>query len=111
MNISSLMMHGFGAISVLLDSIARRLLVLSIILIILSVLSILIITGIRAFTDLAIPGWASTLISSLLIVLLQSFLLSLFTIFTYITSQVQRKFIPANHYSDYTSSSETIQNG
>src|SRR3989337_4210640 len=36
MNISSLMMHGFGAISVFLDSIARRLLVLSIILIIFS---------------------------------------------------------------------------
>ncbi|HKO82605.1 MAG TPA: glycosyltransferase family 2 protein, partial [Chitinophagaceae bacterium] len=111
MNFSSLMLHGFGAIAVFLDIIARRLLVVSIILIIFSILSILIIASIRSFTNLAIPGWASTLISSLLIVLLQSFLLSLFTIFTYITSQVQRKFIPANHYSDYTSSFETIHNG
>jgi polyisoprenyl-phosphate glycosyltransferase len=111
MSMSSLMMHGFGAISVFLDMIAKRLLVLSMLLILFSVLSILIIIGIRAFTDMAIPGWASTLISSLLIVLLQSFLLSLFTIFTYITSQVQRKFIPAHHYSDYTGSFETIQNG
>jgi polyisoprenyl-phosphate glycosyltransferase len=111
MNFSSLMLHGFGAIAVFLDVIARRLLVVSIILIIFSILSILIIAGIRSFTNLAIPGWASTLISSLLIVLLQSFLLSLFTIFTYITSQVQRKFIPATHYSDYTSSFETIHNG
>lgn len=111
MNFSSLMLHGFGAIAVFLDVIAKRLLVMSIILIVFSILSILIIASIRSFTKLAIPGWASTLISSLLIVLLQSFLLSLFTIFIYITSQVQRKFIPANHYSDYTNSFETIHNG
>lgn len=111
MSFSSLMLHGFGAISVFLDVIAKRLLVMSIILIIFSILSILIIAGIRSFTNLAIPGWASILVSSLLIVLLQSFLLSLFTIFTFITSQAQRKFIPANHYTDYTGSYETIQNG
>jgi hypothetical protein len=44
----------------------------------------------------------------MLIVLLQSFLLSLFTIFLYLSSQSQRKFIPANHYEDYTASVETI---
>lgn len=111
MNFPSLILHGFGAISVFLDLIAKRLLIMSTILIIFSVLSIVIIASIRFFTELAIPGWASTLISSLLIVLLQSFLLSMFTIFTFITSQAQRKFIPATHYTDYTGTYETIQNG
>ena len=109
MNFTALLLHGFGAIAVFIDVIASRLLIFSIAMIGISAVTILIIIGIRAFTDLAIPGWASTVVSSLLIVLLQGFLLSLFTIFLYLSSQSQRKFIPAHHYHDYTGSFETIK--
>jgi polyisoprenyl-phosphate glycosyltransferase len=108
MNFTSLVLHGLGAIAVFLEQVASRLLVLSFTLIIVSVFIILTIIGIRYFTDLAIPGWASTIMSSMLIVLLQGFLLSLFTIFLFLSSQSQRKFIPAHHYKDYTASVETI---
>jgi polyisoprenyl-phosphate glycosyltransferase len=108
MNFTSLVLHGLGAIAVFLEQVASRLLILSFILIVISIASILIILGIRSFTDLAIPGWASTILSSMLIVLLQGFLLSLFTIFLFLSSQSQRKFIPALHYKDYTASNETI---
>jgi hypothetical protein len=70
---------------------------------------ILTLVGIRIFTDWAIPGWTSTVISSMLIVLLQSFLLSLFTLFLYFSSESQRKFVPAHHYRDYTGEVETIK--
>jgi glycosyltransferase involved in cell wall biosynthesis len=108
MNFTSLVLHGLGAIAVFLEQVASRLLVLSFGLIVLSVLVIFMIIGIRSFTDLAIPGWASTILSSMLIVLLQGFLLSLFTIFLFLSSQSQRKFIPAHHYKDYSASFETI---
>lgn len=108
MNFTSLLLHGLGAIAVFIDVIAARLLIFSIGMISLALLAILVITYIRIFTDLAIPGWASTVVSSLLIVLLQSFLLSLFTIFLYLSSQSQRKFIPAHHYQDYTGTVETL---
>lgn len=108
MNFTSLILHGLGAIAVFLEQVASRLLILSFALIVVSVLVILMILGIRSFTDLAIPGWASTILSSMLIVLLQGFLLSLFTIFLFLSSQSQRKFIPAYHYKDYTGSTETI---
>ena len=109
MNFNSLLIHGLGAIAVFIEIIASRLLVFSLSLISIFLLGILALVGIKTFTDLAIPGWTSTVISAMLIILLQSFLLSLFTIFLYLSSQSQRKFIPAHHYRDYTGILETIQ--
>jgi polyisoprenyl-phosphate glycosyltransferase len=108
MSFTDLVLHGLGAITVFLEQVASRLLILSFVLIAVSITAILIIIGIRSFTDLAIPGWASTTLSSMLIVLLQGFLLSLFTIFLFLSSQAQRKFIPAHHYKDYVAVAETI---
>lgn len=109
MGFTSLVLHGFGAIAVFIDIIATRLLIFSISMVLISSLAILGIIGIKTFTSLAIPGWASTVASSLFIVLLQGFLLCLFTIFLYLSSQSQRKFIPAQHYKDYTGDLQTIR--
>jgi glycosyltransferase involved in cell wall biosynthesis len=109
MNFNDLLIHGLGAIAVFIEVIASRLLIFSFVMIAISLAAILVLVGIRTFTDLAIPGWTSTVVSAMLIVLLQGFLLSLFTIFLYLSSQSQRKFIPAHHYKDYTGSVETIQ--
>lgn len=109
MNFNSLLIHGLGAIAVFIEVIASRLLIFSLILIGISLVVILSVLGIKSFTDLAIPGWTSTVVSAMLIILLQSFLLSLFTIFLYLSSQAQRKFIPARHFIDYTGEIETIQ--
>ena len=109
MKFNDLLIHGLGAIAVFIEVIASRLLIFSLLMIGISIAAILALVGIRTFTDLAIPGWTSTVVSAMLIVLLQGFLLSLFTIFLYLSSQSQRKFIPAQHYKDYTGTVETIQ--
>jgi len=109
MSFNNLLVHGLGAIAVFLEVIASRLLIFSMTMIGVSVLAILVLLGIKAFTDLAIPGWTSTVVAAMLIVLLQSFLLSLFTIFLYLSSQSQRKFIPAHHYKDYTGDIEKME--
>lgn len=109
MNFHSLLLHGLGAIAVFIEVIASRLLIFSLSLIGISLLAILVLIGIKTFTDFAIPGWTSTVASAMLIILLQSFLLSLFTIFLFLSAQSQRKFIPAHHYKDYMASVETIQ--
>ncbi|MCB0776782.1 MAG: glycosyltransferase family 2 protein [Chitinophagaceae bacterium] len=108
MNFSRLLMHGLGAIAVFMEVVASRLMIFSFSLIGFSLLVILILTGIKIFTDRAIPGWTSTLMSSMLVVLLQSFLLSLVTLFLYFSSESQRKFVPALHYKDFTGPVETI---
>lgn len=106
MNFTDLLLHGLGAISVFIEQMASRLLILSVALMAISFAGIFIILGIRWFSSLAIPGWASTIMSSMIIVLLQSILLSLFTLFLFLSSQSNRKFIPALHYNDYTGSVE-----
>lgn len=111
MNFTALLLHGLGAIGVFIDVIASRLLLFSLGMIGLSLVAIAAIVGIKLFTSAAVPGWATSTISSMLIILLQSCLLSLFTIFLYLSSQGQRKFIPALHYADYVQSFETRIHG
>jgi hypothetical protein len=101
MNFGALLLHGLGAIGVFIEIIAIRLLVFSLFMVFVSILIILIGIFVKLFTANAIPGWATTVVSSMLIIILQSFLLSLFTIFLYLSFQSQRKFIPAYHYKDY----------
>ncbi len=108
MNFQSLLLHGFGAIAVFIDIIASRLLIFSLLLIGFSLAAIIALLCIKSFTHLAIPGWTSTVLTAMLIILLQSFLISLFTVFLYLSSQSQRKFIPALHYKDYSGELETI---
>ena len=108
MNFTKLLIHGLGAISVFMEIIASRLMVFSFTLIGFALVVILALTGVKLFTDKAIPGWTSTVISSMLIVLLQSFLLSLVTLFLYFSTESQRKIIPARHYTDFTGPVETI---
>ncbi|HVG14672.1 MAG TPA: glycosyltransferase [Chitinophagaceae bacterium] len=111
MNFTALLLHGLGAIGVFIETIAARMLIFSLIMILVSGITILSVLSIKFFTDKAIPGWTSIAISSMLIVLLQSFLLSLFTIFLYLSFGAQRKFIPAYHYNDYVRSVENPDNG
>ncbi len=108
MNVTSFLFHGLGAIAVFTDIIAIRLLITSVISIVLSMVALATIIFIKLSTDLAIPGWASAVGSSLIIIMLLSFLMSILLIFIFIISQSSRKFIPAIHYKDYLQSSETI---
>lgn len=108
MNLTSLIIHGLNTISVFIEAISVRILVLSFAIILFSVLAILTITFIRVFTPYAISGWASILASSMLVILLQSFLISLVMIVIFLSSQSQRKLIPAHHYTDYLQRTETL---
>lgn len=101
MSLTSLFMHGLGAIAVFTDIIAIRLLMATGIAIFISLLSLLMVVIIRLATDLAVPGWASAIGLSLIIIILVAFVMSLFLVFTYILAQSSRKFIPAIHYKDY----------
>src|SRR6266852_3108226 len=55
----SLLVHGLGAISVFSDIVGARLLALTAFGMVMAVLLIGVAAGVRWFTDLAIPGWAT----------------------------------------------------
>lgn len=83
MNFTALVMHGLGGIAVHSDTIGIKLLVASAALIALTATGIVAVTLIRLTTDLAIPGWASTLVSLLTVILFQGVMTSL--MFAFIT--------------------------
>jgi glycosyltransferase involved in cell wall biosynthesis len=101
MSFTSLFYHGIGAIAAFIDIIAIRLLIASGVAIGISILGLLAILIIKVSTDLAIPGWASLLTSSIIVIILISFLIALFLVFTFLTSQSYRKFIPGLHYNEF----------
>jgi glycosyltransferase involved in cell wall biosynthesis len=111
MNFTTLLLHGFGTIAVFLEIIITRIAIFSFLLMLVAAISIASIFFIKTFSTLAIPGWASYLGSSMFIILLISFIISLITIFIYLSTQSQRKFIPALHYKDYILHIETIGHG
>lgn len=110
MKFNSLLLHGLGAISVFLEIIITRIAIISFLLMSFAAIAIIAIVVTRLATSLAIPGWASTFSSSMLIILLISFIISLIAIFIYLSAQAQHKFIPALHYKDYILRTETICN-
>ena len=101
MDVYRFFIHGLGAIAVFIDVIAVRVLIASGIAITTSLFALLLVVIIKLTTSYAIPGWASSVGSSLIIIILLSFLIGIFLIFIYLISQSSRKFIPALHYKDY----------
>lgn len=95
MNFNSLVLHGLSAFSVFLDIVAIRVLLTSLILILacLGVIAVVIIK--KYVTHIAIPGWASTLIASSFIIILQSLLISVVLIFFMLNQRTQKRVIPA----------------
>lgn len=108
MNINSLILLGLGAIAVYIDIVLLRILLISIILGLMTIVSIGIVTIIRFFTELAIPGWASDVVGSLSIIFIQFLIVSIFVLFIILANRSQRTFIPAKHYSDFIFKREII---
>jgi polyisoprenyl-phosphate glycosyltransferase len=98
MNFQSLIVHGLSAISVFIDTMAVRLLIVSLLLILISVVAILIVFGIKLFTTLAIPGWASFIVLGFLSILLQAVTLFFVQAFLVLSFRSQKSVIP---YYDY----------
>ncbi|MCF2499386.1 glycosyltransferase [Dyadobacter chenhuakuii] len=107
MNFVSLVLHGLSAISVLVDTTAVRILIFSILMSGIAIAFIIFIIFLKLIGN-ATPGWASTLGSTLMILMLQSFLISLFLVFMVLQYRSQQHFIPAVHYRDFVEKVDTF---
>ncbi len=101
MNFSSLVLHGLSAISVLIDIVAVRILILSIFMGMFAAIGLLVVLYFKIITDLSIPGWASQLGSALLLMILQLFLISLFLVFMVLQYRTQQHFVPVSQYHNF----------
>ena len=94
MNVTALMLHGLSAMSVYTDLILVRVLSLASVISVLALVGIAIVVFIKFFTDLVIPGWATTVVGDLLIILLQTFTLAIAMTFLLLAGRNQRPFVP-----------------
>lgn len=109
MNFFALVTHGLSAISVYSEIIGVRLLVTMLILSGVNFFVILLVVGIRFFTDLAIPGWATTTVFSLLILFMQFLVISLIYSLFVLQNRNNLTFIPLRDYKFFVSSINEIK--
>jgi polyisoprenyl-phosphate glycosyltransferase len=95
MNLVSLVTHGLSAVSAFSDAAFVRMLLLSLLLATACAAGLLTVMMVRLLTDLAIPGWASTVSGILLILLAQTVMFSVVAVFLNLSSRCSRNMIPA----------------
>ncbi len=103
MNFTSLVLHGLSAVAVHADTMAVRLMLFCIGLVVMSLFSIFSVAMLKFFTEVASPGWATTVVTGFSSLIMQSFLVSLLLLFVVLMYRTQKLFIPAKDYTDYIS--------
>ena len=82
MNFVSLLIHGLSAMSVFSDQVSARLLTAAVSFAVVAMGLMGVTAGVRWFTDLAVPGWATFTVGLLLVLVVQ--LLSFATLFAFL---------------------------
>ena len=108
MNLVGLVVHGLSAISVHGETIGVKLLLAcagSLFMLLLLGISVL---GVKLFTDMAIPGWATTAGGLLLVIFIQMAALSLQFAFLVLQSRAGASFIPSRDYGHFIEEIERV---
>lgn len=108
MSVTSLLLHGLGSIAVFAPVVGTRMLLVFSGFTILFVLGILCIFGIRFFTDLAIPGWATYTTGILGLLIFQSLSLSLLFVFFILNSKNPSQSVPKQNYQLFVDDIKTV---
>jgi hypothetical protein len=109
MNFTSLVVHGLSGISVYADTIFVRLLFLTVFLAVFGTISVVAVLTLRLFFPAhATPGWATTVIFGLTIILLQVFFTALSSILMLLNNRVQRLVVPIVDFKMYVASRQIL---
>jgi hypothetical protein len=108
MNLPSLVMHGLSAMSVYTDVIFTRMLLVAAGISIASFLGMIVVVTVKFATSLAIPGWATTVIGDLMIILTQAVVLVVATTLMLLANRSSRQLIPIFDATAFISTTETL---
>jgi hypothetical protein len=104
MNLVALVIHGLSAISVYVDVIFVRLLLGSAALIGAAILAILFFVGYKLFTNLATPGWTTTVVSTFIIIIIQAGIFIVGTTLMLLGGRSNYTIVPALDWRRYVES-------
>lgn len=108
MDFTSLVVHGLSALFADQEVVGTRLLMATIGLTTILVLMIGVVIGVRLFTNLAIPGWATFTLGLLLIMVSQSVFVFFMVVFSVIMNRSQLGFLPARDYQYFVQGEATL---
>ncbi len=108
MNFVGLVIHGLSAVSVYSDTIGVRLMIATLLMIALDVLALIVTLLVRLTTNLAIPGWTTTVFGVLLIILLQATLFLVVFSFMILAGRHSASFLPRRDYIHFVGSKEEV---
>jgi hypothetical protein len=95
-------------VSVYSDIAFTRILVLSVGLAAAVLCGIVAVAGIRLLTDLAIPGWASYMVGSLAVILMQTLVLSAGTVFLLLNYRSMPSIVPRRMSREFVTSTTNL---
>lgn len=106
MSLDLLVTHGLSAISVYSDIVLVRIMIGMLGISVLTVFGLITVAAIRMFSDLAIPGWASSVFGSLGVVLLQSIIFAVISAFLLLSARSTKPVIPMIDALQFIASTE-----
>ncbi len=98
LNFVGLVLHGLQAITVFAEAVAVR---LSLLILAMITVAAVIVAGTRIWTDIFVPGWASSMIGILAIIGVQTLFLWTFTSMVVLKNRSLMQMIPAIQYTIY----------
>lgn len=108
MGFVGLVVHGLSALFSNQEIVGTRLLIMNLLLAGALFVLIAVVIGVRLFTGLGIPGWATNTIGLLLILVSQSLLVSLMLIFSIMMNRNHLGFLPVRDYGYFISREVTV---
>jgi polyisoprenyl-phosphate glycosyltransferase len=111
MNFVALIVHGLSAISVHSSQVAVRVLVLVVALMVALLLAIAVVVGVRFGSQLAIPGWATSTVGVLLVLLLNLALISMLMILFALRARSEAAFIPLRDFGLFVAEERVLFEG
>jgi len=108
MSMVGLCIHGLSAVSVYSDTVFTRVLVFSFALGAVTIAGVVVVTAIRLFTDLAIPGWTSYMVGFLVVLLMQALMLSGGAVFLLLNSRSMPSIIPRKMGAEYVRNTSAL---
>ena len=108
MNFVGLVIHGLSALSVFSETIGARLLILNSVVLLLAMTGVIATVVLRLGMSVGIAGWATNVVGILLIIILQTMMLTVLFCFGILGGRQATAFIPRRDYRYFAGSLRTI---
>jgi len=108
MNFAALVIHGLSAISVYADIAMVRIIVGAGLLGLLILAGMSVVVGIRLFTSLAIPGWASSVVGLMSVIFIQIMLIAGIAAFQLLNQRSSRSILPIEEAQAFVENVEDV---